>query len=139
MKRLVFVWLAIMVVSVGLPARPAGAGTGTRPERRVQVTEEGFRTSDDVRKGFVVTETGATEEVTYSVVDGRAILEGDIDLGPAGQIPTTRREAFVRAQRTGAIMPSAVAIEGQSYRWPGGVVPYVVAPDLPARDRMTRL
>jgi hypothetical protein len=77
--------------------------------------------STDVRTGWVYGPGGEAMEVTFTVVDGAAIFEGDINLGRAGEIARTRDE-LVRAggPRYG------VFVDGSSYRWTAGVVPFVI-------------
>ena len=53
-------------------------------------------------------------EVTYQVVDGLAIFEGDIVLGKAAQLNE-------------GIESQGVARGGSRYRWPGGVIPYIIS------------
>ena len=68
--------------------------------------------------------------VTHNVVDGMAVYEGDILLGPASELP--------RAQPgTKARVRSSVGITGSKYRWPGATMPYVIAPDIPTPSRVT--
>jgi hypothetical protein len=59
-------------------------------------------------------------EVTHEVVDGIAILEGDIVLGPAeDMIPVTGSSSHKGVR-------SSVGITGARYRWPNGEMPYVI-------------
>ncbi len=54
-------------------------------------------------------------EVTYEVIDGRAIFEGDIILGTVDAL-----ESEISAQATGFL-------DGSNKRlWPGGIIPYVI-------------
>ena len=75
--------------------------------------EAGF--SDDVR-----TSTYLGKSVTYDVVDGLAVFEGDIVLGTAEQL-----EPAVGGDEEGRD-PNAGGIYQNRYLWPGGVVPYTI-------------
>jgi astacin len=68
--------------------------------------------------------------VTHEVIDGLAIVEGDIILGPAELLeraaPGVRGEMFTRG----------TGVSSESRLWPGGVVPYTVAADAPNPSRI---
>jgi len=83
---------------------------------------EWFRSSDEVRKATIsgladgpAKYAFGEKKVTYSMVDGVPIFEGDIalglgDVGVQGDVPDGAQVS--------------VAITGQQYRWPNGIVPY---------------
>jgi hypothetical protein len=54
--------------------------------------------------------------VTYEVIDGLAIFEGDIVLG--------------KVSDTGTIEAQGIAIEGSGFRWTNGVIPFVISSTL---------
>jgi hypothetical protein len=68
--------------------------------------------------------------VAHEIIDGLAVVEGDIVLGPAELLeraaPGVRGEQFTR----GSIVNSETRL------WPSGVVPYVVAADAPNPSRI---
>lgn len=98
-----------------------------------------FRASDDVRQGFVRgIEKFDAKPVTYNVIDGMAIFEGDIALGTPGDVDaitasvqsetTSEALSLANAASPGQIV-QGVGIPGLRFRWPGGLMPYtVVAP-----------
>lgn len=88
-------------------------------------------TAHEVRTGYIVGRYGEPLRVSFEVIDGRGIFEGDIDLGPADQVPATldelRREIGSPVVGQGVRLGSYVA-ESNSL-WPRGsdgraVVPY---------------
>ena len=85
-----------------------------------------YRTGRRSATGFISAATFTDKEVTFEVIDGQAVFEGDIELGPAKEIPTTPREEL-----------EAVVITGDQYRWTHGVVPYQIASDLPNQARVS--
>lgn len=88
--------------------------------------------STDVRTGWIYGPDGSPMEVTFSVQDGWAIFEGDINLGRADKIATTREEL------TRSSGPRyGVFINGSSYRWPSGSVPYVIDAAFTTSQRQT--
>ncbi len=107
---------------------------------------ERYPTVGEVRHGFVLDSKGGTMGVTYEVHDGLAIWEGDIILGRASEISQTpegaRRFMGLDEPRGAAAKPagistfSGIVINGGGFRWPGGVVPYVVDPTLPDQQRI---
>jgi hypothetical protein len=112
--------LAVLALT-GLAAacQDAPFNPDARPAPRVPVTPT--VPADDVRTGWVYAPDGSPMEVTFNVEDGWAIYEGDIKLGRADAIAKTREEL----QRSGG-PKYGVYINGSSYRWPSGQVPYVI-------------
>lgn len=99
-----------------------------------------FRSSDDVRQGYVRgIEKFDVKPVTYNVIEGVAIFEGDIALGTPDQMELMARavesetadsvRGLAIAATPGEVM-HGVGIPGLRFRWPGGRVPYTVVPAL---------
>lgn len=70
--------------------------------------------------------------IRYQVVDGEAIWQGDIVLGPAEAL-----ERAARSKQPGALPRSASIILGDRFRWTNAVVPYTLEAGLPAPERVT--
>ena len=89
--------------------------------------------STDVRRGWIYGPGGEPVEVSFAVSEGLAIFEGDIVLGRADRLAKTRDE-LVRA-------PSGprygVFINGSSYRWTAGVVPFEIDGRFTATQQQT--
>jgi len=96
-------------------------------------TPEGYPTLGEVRSGFIRGTNGVPHEIRFQVHNGRAIWEGDIDLGPAESIARTARE--LSRPDSGARL--GATRDGSSARWAGGVVPFVIASNLPSPTRVT--
>ncbi len=99
---------------------------------------------DEVRTALISGETFEARPVQYTVVDGRAIFEGDIILGLDEDLQRhtsdLREKAAQETRGVGSeaspgdvvevavpaevVRERAVVVSGQSKRWPGGVVPY---------------
>lgn len=119
-------WWALLAASAML----GGCAVGTDgpemqdPESagRVQVTLEDAVRAFPGRSGEAQTRTVDTAQgamqLTYDVVDGVAVLEGDIMLG------TEQELAEAEAARS---RRSVGRRDVGRYRWPGGVVPYEIA------------
>lgn len=75
----------------------------------------------DIRTGLIATEDGP-REITYEVVDGLAVVDGDMILPWSD---------FVDRD-----IPHAASVR-RSATWPGGVVPFVIDPALPSSARVT--
>jgi hypothetical protein len=95
-----------------------------------------FRSSDDVRQGYVRgIDKFDVKPVTYNVIDGVAIFEGDIALGTPAEVDSIVRAVenesadsvrglAMAASSAGVVQ--GVGIPGLRFRWPGGLVPYTV-------------
>lgn len=85
--------------------------------------------------GYVMRD-GAPFRVVFEVRDGRALFEGDIDLGPAAEIARSVDE-LRRRSRAGGPRLGVVTGTGSSLRWGGGVVPWVIESNVPNQTRIT--
>lgn len=88
--------------------------------------------------GYIMRD-GNPMKVVFEIRGGRALFEGDIDLGPAGEIATSVAELRRRAEpETGADGPRlGVVTSNLSRRWNFGVVPYVIESTVPNQSRIT--
>jgi Astacin (Peptidase family M12A)/Repeat of unknown function (DUF5648) len=100
-----------------------------------------LRTSKDKRTGFVSgIKSFGVKRIQYSNVNGMGIFEGDIAIGPVDKLAKSTAAADVAGFARN--MPAsgsahgppnvqfAVVITGQRYRWPGGLIPYEVQPEI---------
>jgi hypothetical protein len=136
------------------PEGGAGGGGGSRrsraaaapaaPVSRDAVVGSGeLRSSGDKRTGLISgIKSFGVKRVTYSNVKGIGIFEGDIALGPIEKLEKTKAAADMvglqpmfsasGTSRTPSDVQRAVVITGARYRWPGGLIPYEVVPDIQA-------
>jgi hypothetical protein len=91
--------------------------------------------SNDIRSGWIHGPGGEIMEVRFKVVDGWAIFQDDINLGRADKVAKTREELERRAGGTS----QGVTIDGSTYRWPYGQVPYVIASTFGSSQQQTIL
>src|SRR5262245_7653311 len=131
--------------------RPRESGTQTREKAgkgdpkqiaaaesaKAEVVGKGeLRSSTDKRTGFISgIKSFGVKRIQYSNVNGMGIFEGDIAIGPIGKLEKSAAAAdtagFARimpasGSSRAADVAFAVAITGQRYRWPGGLIPYEV-------------
>ena len=113
----------------GPPAKP--------PANDAPVGSGEFRSSADRRTGLISgIKSFGVKKVTYANVKGLGIFEGDISLGPIAKLDRVNVAADVigvhpalppgGSDHTAMNVQFAVAITGQRYRWPGGLIPYEV-------------
>lgn len=92
-----------------------------------------FRSSDTVRSSFASGNKFDLKPITYSVIGEMAIFEGDIALGRADEL-----EHIARSVQDPESLPlNGVAIVGDRFRWPGGVIPYEIVSSMPDPKRIT--
>lgn len=113
------------------------------------VTEPAARMSNDARddgeyrqsvvrkSGFIIKHLGRKQRVEYAVVDGRAVVEGDIIIGDALIVELqTRILDQLKPNSAADARLEGIVISGSNRRWPKGLVPYCIAPDLPEPQRV---
>ncbi|MFN2497249.1 MAG: M12 family metallopeptidase [Pseudonocardiaceae bacterium] len=112
------------------------------------ITSEELVASRTVRTGYLSGPGFVDVPVRYSVVDGLAIFNGCIEMGPAEDVES--HAAAVRARFAGAAATQAdvgvppVEVMGvglppsSDFLWTNGVVPFVVDDGLPKPERVTQ-
>src|SRR5437016_992086 len=73
--------------------------------------------------------SGATfsgKGVQYAAIDGKAMFEGDIVLGP-----------LAPGADSDAVALQSVGITGSQFRWPNATIPFEIDPSLPNQQRVT--
>lgn len=111
--------LAGLIVLVGRDAEDQGGIKLNEPV----IFQDGEFVGIDGQEPLTARISGQTfqnQAVQYALIDGLPIFEGDIilDLG------------------TSAPKQSGVAVTGRHYRWPNGIVPYEIHPNLPNQQRI---
>ena len=66
--------------------------------------------------------SSAQQQVNFATVNGNAILEGDLMLGPATSLPLR----YGIPWQSTLEQKSAVAVASRSYLWPNGEIPYAI-------------
>src|SRR5687768_10604422 len=115
------------------PKRRTSKSTSKRTRSRQSDGEDNpeAQGSEEVGTASISGLTFRAKAVQYAVVDGRAIFEGDIDLGSVEEV-----EQSNTAMR-GETATRGVVLSGSQFRWPGGVVPYEIDPAMPDQQRLT--
>jgi hypothetical protein len=104
----------------------------SQPEQEfIEMVKEEFRSGPEVRTGLIKGNTFEHRPVRYSVINGEAIFEGDIVLGSVAEM---ERLVAERADKKNVVF--AIAVSGDQFRWPGGVVPFTIDPTLPNVSRV---
>jgi astacin (peptidase family M12A) len=119
--------IAVLAALAALAACQDGTVSAPDDVRPRLTGTEGYFTPGEVRTGWILGRDGQPKQVTYEVQGGMAVVEGDIVLGPADRIAPTP-QALARMRREGPRF--GVIIDGTNRRWPGAVVPYVLAKNL---------
>lgn len=82
--------------------------------------------ADSSHHGFVLVH-GRPVRVTYQALEGRAIMGGDVDLGPVSAIAATAEEALAKLD---APVGAPRTMYDQAKLWPGGLVRFKLKPGL---------
>ena len=73
------------------------------------------------------------QRVTYQVINGLAVVEGDIILGTPAELEPPRGPQVIKEQD---VRQKAVATSDPDSLWPEGVIPYTIDGDLPEPQRV---
>jgi astacin len=98
-----------------------------------QITEY-INTLEAPRTGFIAGSTFGVKQVQYSVIDGMAIVEGDIVIGTVEEMEAMKQKVDVAPDGN---IATAIAIVPKSFRWTNGIIPYQIDPALPNKQRVT--
>jgi N-acetylneuraminic acid mutarotase len=109
----------------------------TNPTVNAPATVEGFKSLGELRTGYIYGRDRRPLKVTFAVHGELAVIDGDILLGPASAIATSPEQLRSSPRHVPGGPSFGVVIDGLNYRWPGGVVPYVIDPTLPSQSRVT--
>ena len=92
------------------------------------------RTGPIAGTAFISGATFTDKAVQYADIDGMAVFEGDIVLGTVQEF-----EEAAGRQAAGDAGPTlaSIGITGQQFRWPNGVIPYEIDPNMPNQQRVT--
>ena len=103
---------------------------GCPVEPSVVHAEEAFRGRRGERVRGLVDIAGRVAEIDYEVIDGVAVFEGDIVLGPAEEVAAESADTIVARAATDGTAPlqpkSGTRKGGSSFVWPNNVVPFEI-------------
>lgn len=99
-----------------------------QPEAVIQGTEK-VAGSGEVRSGYLTRLNGPPVVIDYQVIDGQAVFEGDIVLGPA--------EELERAPGQPQVGIEGIVVTGDRFRWRNGVIPFRIDANLTNQARVT--
>jgi Astacin (Peptidase family M12A) len=95
-----------------------------------------YATSKEIETGYISGITFKPKKITYAVIDGLAIFEGDIVLGTVDEIRRFTKDVETQGQSTKDIQTAVARPVGTGSRWPNALVPYEVDPNLPELQRI---
>lgn len=116
-------------------AAEASRGRKSASKKKQAASVGEARYSDEWRTAFIDGATFRSKPVQYTSIDGMAIVEGDINLGPVERVE--QQTELRKAELAGAPVAAAVVISGSQFRWPNCVIPYQVDSALTKQNRVT--
>lgn len=87
----------------------------------------------DVQSGYILDIDGNPIRMTFTDVNGQAIHDGDMGMGPVATIAATPEEALERAEPVDEAGGSQRTMYGATARWPGGVMRFKIKGGIDAR------
>lgn len=104
----------------------AVADSDAQPVARANVETAGSHIGLEQADGFIHGATFQNRRVQFSVLNNRAIFEGDIDLGSLEEISASHDIGL-----------ESIGITGGQFRWPNREIPFTIDSALPNQDRVT--
>lgn len=92
-----------------------------------------FRSSDDIRTGYISGLTFTKKLVQYAVIDGEAIVEGDIVIGTVEEIEEAKR---MIEEPPSEVIARGCFLPGTRFHWPDNVVPFTIDNNLTNQQRV---
>jgi hypothetical protein len=117
-----------IIVCLALSALAACGGPALQPDEGGASTNAGelaFPGRSGETGSALVDLPSGRRMVSYQVIDGLAIFEGDIILGKAADLARATALGAGAPARDG-VAPDSTSRSNTSYRWPNGVVPYEI-------------
>lgn len=87
----------------------------------------------EVKHSYISGNTFGLKKVFYSAIDGQGVFEGDIILGSVEELENVRASI----EQPDPTLEFSIALSGAQFRWPGGRIPFVIAPGMPDQQRIT--
>lgn len=101
------------------------------PAEAAAMTDEEFRDGEPrSRDGEFRSGTFRGMPVQYRIEDGMAILDSDTILGTEAEMEQSSTQVRKDRERY------SIGITSTRYRWPGGVIPYAIDPNIPSNYRI---
>ena len=91
--------------------------------------------ASDIGTAFLDGLTFRSKPVQYVVMDGVALVEGDINIGTVEEVRDLTE--MRRAELSGGPVAAGVVISGSQFRWPDCRIPYEIDDNLPNQARVT--
>ena len=101
---------------------------------RDELGEGEYRSSPELGVALIARADAPPKSVTYSNVNGLAIVEGDIVLGRVAELEGAMRVA--RGADDTGLIAFGVGIVGSRFRWPDMRMPFEIDPALPNASRV---
>ncbi len=102
----------------------------------IEASQGELRVSNSTNRAYVSGLNFINKPITYAEVDGDAVFDGDILLGSVEEMEENR-QSIESPGDIESIVARGVFVPDARFRWPSGVVPFVINNNLPNQQRVT--
>lgn len=126
--------LAAKKISAQTPAKKTAKLAAKKPTKpKIGALPPENAGEGEVKHSYISGNTFGLKKVFYAAIDGQGVFEGDIILGTIEELEDVRKSI----EQPDPALAMSIALSGTQFRWPGGIMPFVINPAMPDKQRVT--